>query len=54
MKTNIIYNDKKHLKKLLKELTRLEKERLLNGKCVIIKSKKNLDNLNDKYNKKEV
>jgi len=37
MKTNIIYNDKKHLKKLLKELTKLEKKRLLEGKCVITK-----------------
>tara|TARA_R100000808_G_scaffold284_1_gene1689 strand:+ start:480 stop:623 length:144 start_codon:yes stop_codon:yes gene_type:complete len=37
MKTSIIYNDKKHLKKLLEELTDLEKERLLNGKCVLRK-----------------
>ena len=36
---DIIYNDEKHLKKLLKELTIFEKKRLLNGKCVIRKIK---------------
>ena len=34
---NIIYNDEKHLKKILKEFTKSDIESLLNGKCVIKK-----------------